>query len=178
VKDGRRAVVQMQWWVPQIKFGGEDEPIGAWVQAEVPVAPGEFIGRRTLVELPLWKAALGKYTLTPPTKPVVEKWPSAVPNPVGRPVDFRTGHVLLDFEGGKVSTKVNDSSVSDDAATELLVLRADGTLEVRKEVADATAAERVTRDKNWKDWIEMVRKQTEKASTPGGTDGGRRGGGE
>jgi hypothetical protein len=177
VKDGRRAVVQMQRWVPQIKFGSEDEPIGAWVQAEMPVAPGEFIGRRTLVELPLWKAALGKYTLTPPTKPLVDRWPERVPNPVGRPVDFRTAHVLLDFEGGKVYEQVDGRGVSDDAAAELLVLRADGSLEVRKEAADAAAADRVARDKNWKEWVEQVRKQTEKTKD-GGTEegGGRRGG--
>lgn len=181
VKEGRRAVVQMQRWLPQTRFGGDDEPIGAWVEADVPVAPGEFIGKKTLVELPLWRSALGKYVLTPPNKPLVDRWPKDVPSPVGRPVDFRTTHVLLDFEGGKVSAKVDtangQTTVSDDAATELLILRNDGTLEVRKELADTNASDRVARDKNWKDWIDTVRKQTEKATSGTTEGGGRRGGG-
>lgn len=179
VRDGKRAVVQMQRWLPGISFGGEEERIGAWVQADMPVAPGEFIGRRTLVELPLWKAAMNKYQLTPPTKKLVTSWPDTVPSPAGRPVDFRTTHMLLDYEGGKASAKVDERTVSDEAATELLILRADGKLEVRKELTDAKVPERVTRDKNWKDWIAEVRKQSDTTGTgtPGGFDPGRGAGG-
>jgi hypothetical protein len=177
VREGKRAVVLMQRWLQGIAFGGEEERIGAWVQAEMPVAPGEFIGRRTLVELPLWKAAQNKYQLTPPNKKLVVSWPDTVPSPVGRPVDFRTSHMLLDYEGGKASAKVDDRTVSDEAATELLILRADGKLEVRKELTDAKAPDRMTRDKNWKDWIAEVRKQSDLngPATPGGFDPGRGG---
>lgn len=169
VRDGKRAVVQMQRWVQTVAFGGEEERIGAWVQTEVPVSPGEFIGRRMLVELPLWKAAQGKYQLTPPSKKLERYWPDKVPSPAGRPVDFRTTHVLMDFEGGKASAKVDDRSVSDEAATELLILRADGKLEVRKELTDAANPDRTLRDKNWKDWITEVRKTSPVGA--GGTPG-------
>jgi hypothetical protein len=178
VKEGRRAVVQMQRWVYSASFGAEEERIGAWVQAELPVAPGEYIGRRTLVELPLWKAALGKYQLTPTSKPLVTQWPKEVAHqPAGRPVDFRTRHVLVDFEGGRVKTRVDDRPVDDEAATELLILRDDGKLEVRKELADAALPERTARDKNWKAWIAEVRKQSDAGggTAPGGYDPGRGG---
>lgn len=176
-RDGKRAVVQMQRWVYSTTFGGEEERIGAWVQADIPVAPGEYIGRRTLVEIPLWKAALGKYQLTPPTKDLVTSWPKGVTSPPGRPVDFRTRHVLMDYEGGKTAASIDGRSVSDDAATELLILRDDGKLEVRKELADAVVPERVVRDKNWKEWIAEVRKQFDGTggTAPGGFEPGRGG---
>jgi len=178
VRDGKRAVVQMQRWVYSTTFNNEEERIGAWVQADVPVAPGEYIGRRTLVEIPLWKAAQGRYQLTPPTKPLVTYWPTNVTSPPGRPVDFRTRHVLMDFEGGKASASIDGRTVSDDAATELLILRDDGKLEVRKELADATTPERMVRDKNWKEWIAEVRKHSDghgHSTAPGGFDPGRGG---
>ena len=88
--------------------------------------------------------------------------------------------MLLDFEGGKTAESVDGgrTTVVDDAATELLILRADGKLEVRKELADTTAPDRVARDKTWKEWIDTVRKQTEKeaGTTPGGEFGPGRGG--
>jgi hypothetical protein len=186
VKAGDRVVVQMQRWLQSVTFSGEEERIGAWVQADVPVGRGEFIGRRTLVELPLWKAAQGKYLLTPTSKSLVTGWPlKDVPNqPVGRPVDFRTRHMLMDFEGGRVQAKVDTGSglttVQDEAAAELLILRDDGKLEVRKEAADATTPERVARDKTWTEWVAGVRKQSTLTLTgtgtgtgPGGKPGGR-----
>ncbi len=171
LKEGKRAVVQFQQWITQAKFSGsEAEPVGAWVQAEMPVSVGEFIGRKTLVELPLWKAAMGKYQLTPPARPLVTNWPPKADKWLdGRPVDFRTRHMLLDFEGGKVSEKVGGVSVTDDAATELLILREDGKLEVRKEAADTPSTDRQMRDKAWKGWVAAVKKESE--TTGGGGSG-------
>lgn len=184
VKAGDRVIVQMQRWLQSVTFSGEEERIGAWVQADVPVGRGEFIGRRTLVELPLWKAAQGKYLLTPTTKTLVKDWPKDVANqPVGRPVDFRTRHMLMDFEGGRVQAKVETTNglttVNDEAAAELLILRDDGKLEVRKEAADTTSQERVARDKTWTEWITGVRKQSTLTVTgegPGGVGGKGSGG--
>lgn len=174
VKAGDRVIVQMQRWLQSVTFSGEEERIGAWVQADVPVGRGEYIGRRTLVELPLWKAAQGKYLLSPTTKSLVAGWPlKEVPNqPVGRPVDFRTRHMLMDFEGGRIQTKVDDRSVSDEAAAELLILRDDGRLEVRKEATDTEAADRKARDKTWTEWIASVRKQSTLTVTGGTGTGG------
>jgi hypothetical protein len=178
VIEGRKPVIQMQRWVPQTMFGEVVEPIGAWVQADIPVGVGEYIGKKWLVELPLWRAALGMHVLSPPkenaTKPLIHNWPSKIKAPLGRPVDFRTPHVLLDFEGGKVNSNVGDKKVQDEAATELLILREDGTVEVRSELEDAQVKERENREKGWKDWITVVKQKTP-ASAMGFDLGGRGG---
>ena len=182
VVNGRRAVVQIQRWVAQTTFAGEKEPIGAWVQAEIPVAPGEYIGKKALVELPLWKAALGRYVFSPTSKRLVSPWVKDLPQPIGRPVDFRTKDILLDFQGGRVSTQVDVGGtrvpVQDDSATELLILREDGRIEVRKELDDAVKKDRLEREKGWKAWIESVKKQSPtSAAGPGaGPFGPGRGG--
>jgi hypothetical protein len=174
VNDGRKAVVQMQRWVEQTMFGEAKEPIGAWVQAEVPVAVGEFIGKKTLVELPLWRAALGRHTLTPPkenAKPLIAQWPTKQVQPLGRPVDFRTPHVLLDYEGGKTFAKVGNNTVQDEAATDLLILRDDGKVQVRKETDDTEQKDRVEREKGWKEWTDLVKKNSPQGNPSGGPGG-------
>jgi hypothetical protein len=178
VREGRRAVVQMQRWVPTTLFGEVAEPVGAWVQSEIPVAVGEFIGKKMLVELPLWRAALGTHILTPPkenAKPLIARWPTKQTQPLGRPVDFRTPHVLMDFEGGKTAARVGNTSVVDEAGTELLILREDGRVEVRKELADAEVKERKDREKGWKEWIELVKKRSPAPGAEGFSPGGRGG---
>ena len=58
--------------------------------------------------------------------------------PKGWLVDFSSRAVLVDFEGGKVTTKYGGSkSVAEDVGTEMLILRPDGRLQVRKSVVDA-----------------------------------------
>jgi hypothetical protein len=180
VTEGRKAVVQVQKWVEQTMFGEVREPVGAWVQAELPVGVGEYIGKKMLVELPLWRATLGAHVLTPPNEnaklKLIKNWPAKTPEPLGRPVDFTTNHVLLDFEGGKVNSKVGGQTVTDEAGTELLILREDGKIEVRKEVVDAERKDRVGREKGWKDWIDLVKKSgpgNANGVGPGGFPGGR-----
>jgi hypothetical protein len=173
VKSGRKAVLQMQRWVEETMFGEAKEPVGAWVQADVPVGVGEFIGKKTLVELPLWRATLGHHVLTPPKEnaryPLIAGWPKGKVEPLGRPVDFRTPHVLLDFEGGKKSVLFGSTTVTDDAGTELVILRSDGRVEVRKEVEDTAAKDRAAREAGWKAWVQKVKEKTPtSASGPAG----------
>ena len=65
VQEGRKAVVQVQQWTQQIRLdtGNKTEPVGTWVVSDLAVSPGEYIGKRQLVELPLWSAGLGNYVL-------------------------------------------------------------------------------------------------------------------
>ena len=77
VKEGKRALVQMQQWVDRLLIGGKQEPIGGWIQAEMPVAVGDFVGKRVPVELPLWRSAALNFVLPngDTTKPIYPNWP-------------------------------------------------------------------------------------------------------
>ena len=104
VKD-YQAVVQIATWMEQVKAGEgpKREPIGAWVVAEMPVGRGEYIGRRQYpVKLPLWSSESQQYVL----REFADKVAKGKYQPKGWLVDFSTRSVLVDFEGGKVKTKV------------------------------------------------------------------------
>ncbi len=167
-KQPRKAVLQMQRWMPQVLIGDTVEPVGGWVQAEIPVGIGEYIGKKVLVELPLWRANEDKYILSEMPKPTITNWPkkeqAAAPPlmPVGRPLDFSTQSVLLDFEGGKLNYRPspNASSINDESTTELLILREDGRIEVRKEAVDVVNKARLARETGWKEWIAAVKKDS------------------
>jgi hypothetical protein len=196
VQEGRKVVVQMQRWQEYLTFGNKQEPIGAWIQAEMPVGPGDYIGRRTLVELPLWRSSIqdpnatketadpysGGYTLPSPDakQPMIAQWPAETGTrkytlPRARILDFRTRDVLIDFDGGRVTTNIKGGSTQvDDAAADLLILREDGKIEIRKESIDMANTNPLTpraqREKTWDEWLARVRKQSEITApgTPGG----------
>lgn len=168
VQEGKKAVVQVQQWTPQIRLdtGNKTEPIGTWVVSDLAVSPGEYIGKRQLVELPLWSAGLGNYVLRELTSGV-KVWGirDARNQPKGWPVNFRTQSVLVDFDGGRVKTRVNDKEVLDDAATELLILRPDGKMLVRNSATDGADAQRAERTTKWDEWLKRVR---DRKGGPGG----------
>jgi hypothetical protein len=169
VRDGKRAVVQFQTWLPQIRIDGSNktEPIGSWVVADMPVAPGEFVGRRQLVELPLWSAGLASYVLRELTGGVrIAGIARDKHQPKGWPVNFRTLSVLVDFEGGRVKAQVGDRSVTEDSATEVLILRPDGKLLVRNSEADKNDPDRKARQDTWDNWLKRVKERKE--ATPAG----------
>ncbi len=193
VQDGKRAVVQFQAWLPQVRMEGSNrsEPIGAWVAAEMPVARGEYIGRRQLVELPLWSAGAENYVLRELSGGVkVYGMANQKNQPKGWPVNFHTLSVLVDFEGGKTRTRVSDHDVTDEAATELLIVRPDGKLLVHNSKADEDDPLRTGRQKTWDEWLTRVRARKDNEPSgparpgdpfgrfkPGGGAGGPGGGG-
>jgi hypothetical protein len=203
VMEGRKVVVQMQRWQEYQSFGAKQEPIGAFIQAQMPVGPGEYIGRRTLVELPLWRSGVmdpkaTKDTLDPYSgayvlpsadakTPMIAKWPTdngtrKYTLPRARIIDFRTPHVLIDFDGGHVTTtvktgtgnNVSSTTQNDEAAADLLILRDDGKIEIRRESIDMANTNPLTpraqREKTWEEWLARVRKSND-AETPGATPG-------
>jgi len=188
----RAAVIQMQRWLPEIRIGDNVEPVGGWVEAEIPVAVGEYIGRKVLLELPLWRANEDKYILSELPKAIITGWPrkegSASPPPsmpAGRPVDFSTQHILLDFDGGRLNYRAgtNSAVVSDESTTEMLILREDGKIQVRREADDMVNKERVARNAGWNEWITKIRTESTAVAQPAGTGlpgagspGGGRGG--
>jgi len=186
IREGKRAVVQVQTWMPQLRLdgaGAKTEPIGTWIVSAMPVAPGEYIGRRQLVELPLWSAGIVNYVLRELSGGVkVANLKDPKNQPKGWPVNFRTLSVLVDFEGGKSKTRVNDKDVFDDAASELLIIRPDGKMIVRSSADDMLEANRAKRNKDWDEWLIRVKARKDIAdpnAPPPGTPGGfvRPGGG-
>ena len=195
VKEGKRAVIQVQQWMDRLRLGSRQEPIGAFVQAEMPVAVGEFVGRRVPVELPLWRSAALSYVLPHgDTKTsIYPNWPRDTNNnkytlPKTRVLDFRTRNVLVDFEGGHTNTKVGTTTLADESMADLLILREDGRIEVRSEGIDMVEnvlptppTPRALRDKAWHDWLERIRKKVDTDATTGSGmgplgNGGRPGG--
>jgi hypothetical protein len=193
VNEGRRAVVQVQDWMQQVRIDGTEkrEPVGTWVVAEIPVMPGYPIARRALVELPLWSAGLNNYVLrdvSGGTKIFGIKDPKHQPK--GWPVPFNTGSLLIDFEGGNFKTRINDKEVLDEAETELLILRSDGKVQVRSSATDMADTQRVANNNRWNSWLDIVRQRKDSAAAtgsagapggfgrqPGGPGGGSPGGG-
>ncbi len=180
VKDGKRVVIQMQQWMDRIMLGNKEEPIGSYVQAEMPVGVGEYVGKKVPVELPLWRSAALNYVLAQgDTKsPIYPNWPKDTQNskhtlPKMRVIDFRTKSVLVDFEGGHSITKVPGATLNDDSMSDLLIVREDGKIEVRSEALDMAEdlqvpTQRSLRDKGWNDWLKRVRviKDTEPVGGP------------
>ncbi len=141
------------------------EPVGAWVAAEMPVARGGYVGRKTYVKLPLWSSEENRYVLRELQSEKVGKGKDAV-TPKGWLVEEFVGRdVLVDFDGGKVTTKVgNKSPIIEDVATEMLIVRPDGRLIVRSSAADMANPERVRDTAEWVRW----QREVETAPTTGG----------
>ncbi len=172
VQTGRRAVVQVQRFMPAIRIeggGNRTEPVGTWVVADVPVGPGEFIGKRQLVELPLWNAGQSNYTLRELSSSVKIPGVPAAQQPKGWPVNFRTPAVLVDFAGGNTKARVGDREVTDTADTELLILQPDGQLTVKDSGTDVPDRTRTDRATVWTDWLKRVRERKEAGTAPAGS---------
>ncbi|MGL6097340.1 MAG: hypothetical protein ACRC7O_16265, partial [Fimbriiglobus sp.] len=176
---GRRAAVQVQQWMPQVRATGDKiEPVGAWVVSELPVAVGEYIGRRQLVRLPLWSSGAQNYVLRDLAAGVRVAGPGfgkTIPEsqqPKGWPVNFRTRSVLVDFEGGEVRKQFGAKEIKDESATELLILRPDGKLVLKSSLDDMADKTREARETTWDEWLARVkdRRDVIPGAAPGAAD--------
>jgi hypothetical protein len=183
VKDNQ-AVVQLATWMEQVRTDGtKREPVGAWVVTEIPVGRGEYIGRKQYVKLPLWSSEIQQYMLREVNDTLIVGPKGAgksVQQPKGWLVDFSTKSILVDFEGGRVKSKVNvgfdqkgnliqqQRTVEEDAATEMLIVRPDGKLVVRSSLADETDDNRKDISSKWAEWVKAV--EGRKSTATGGTN--------
>jgi len=151
------AVVQMLAWMEQVRTdaSGQREPVGGWVAAEIPVGRGEFIGKKTYVKLPLWSSENEKYILRELPASALRKGKS---QPKGWLVDFSSKSVLVDYEGGRVRTKLSNgrSPLEEEVATEMLIALPDGTLQYRNSQVDERNENRLTYVGKWKKWLQDV----------------------
>ncbi len=162
-----QALVELYNWMEQVRTGSGREPVGAWVMAEIPVGRGEFIGRKHYVKLPLWSSVAQAYVLREVPDKVIRTPPGAkdVAQPKGWLVDFTTPAILLDFEGGALRERIANKEVREDADTELLILRPDGKLEVRKSRQDQDDLLRKRLSEMWEQWLSTA--STRKTDTAG-----------
>jgi hypothetical protein len=172
VREGQ-AVVELASWMEQVRTdtGGKREPVGAWVVAEIPTGRAEFIGRKYYVKLPLWSSTAQAYVLREIPDKIIPTRPGQkdAAQPKGWMVDFSTPALLIDFEGGIVRGRVANKEVNEEASTELLILRADGKLEVRKSQVDQNDPTRKRIIEMWNNWVKAAEKrQGTTESNPGG----------
>jgi hypothetical protein len=170
VKEGQ-AVVELATWMEEVRTDSSNkrEPVGAWVVADIPVGAGEFIGRKQYVKLPLWSSENKMYILREiPDKVIPPRGGKDVPQPKGWLVDFSTRSVLVDFEGGKVTTKVGGKTITEDVASELLIVRPDGKLIVKSSLQDEDDPNRKQIVSIWTKWVgEVEKRKVESSSGPG-----------
>ena len=170
-KEGK-TVVQIHQWAQEVRLNANaKEPIGTWIIGEVPVGPGDYIGRKHLVQLPTWSAERTAYALKELPGGLGLKPPSKE-KPKGWLVDLTTAAVMVDFEGGKFRGQVNNNSVQDESDVEMLVVRPDGSVAVRNSAADDTFAPRQKRNKEWDEWLKKSEVQGNQLTQPGGAGAG------
>ena len=165
-------VVQKLTWLEQVRVDSgtnQREPVGAWVAAEMPVARGAYVGRKTYVKLPLWSSEENRYQLRELSSEKVGKGKDAS-TPKGWLVEEFVGRdVLVDFDGGRVTTRVpGKSQLTEDVNTELLIVRPDGRLVVRNSKDDMANKERKDDVDEWTRWQRAV----ETAPAVAGPEGG------
>ena len=105
--------------------------------ADYPVGRGEFIGRKHVRQAAALVEREHAYVLREIPDKVIPPRAAAPRNRRSRSgwlMDF-TGNksILVDFEGGKVRTRVGGKEVTEEVATEMLVLRGDGKLVVKQQ---------------------------------------------
>jgi hypothetical protein len=176
--------VQIHRWVDEAKqSGSRDQAIGDWCIAErIFLRRGDPVGREVNIEIPTWNSEENRFQLgkavgnagapnpkAPPQMPVRGKGPAMMPPPQaaatgGIPIQFAVTTpppVLVDFDGGKrelrlgVGPNSSGTAYRDESASNLLILRADGTLIVRNtrvdsEVSSQQGKDRVERIETWK----------------------------
>jgi hypothetical protein len=169
VKDGQ-AVIEMCRWLPEVKLdGGKREPVGAWVVADMPVGRGEYVGRKTYVKLPLWSSETKSYILRDISQLAGKKEELKQHLPKGWLVNFTTSDILVDFQGGKVQTRTPSKVITEDVATEMLIVSDDGSLAVKRSLVDEADGTRRGISSIWTKWVADVEKRKEEAKS-GGND--------
>jgi hypothetical protein len=169
--------VQIHRWIDEVR---RDLAIGDWCIAErIYLRRGDPVGKEINVEVPTWNSEENRFQLgkavadngganpkgLPPTirKGTMMIAPPQAGGTGGIPVNFAITTpppVLVDFDGGKRELLVgrtattSGTSYKDESASNLLILRADGTLIVRNTRIDAENSEqtkeREHRVETWK----------------------------
>ena len=182
-----KAAIQIHRWADSLNTADKQPYVVAdWLIAErLLIHRGEKLERSSVeVELPKWnrlRGTSGDFDLASSggnSRGGIGKRNRHVASIDFYPPDRSKAEVLVDFVGGKHRYSENQDprnpglTSDDDAAMELLVLRADGTLAVRTSREDADAqtpagGERVRRYNVWKERISSLRPDNNQSKMPG-----------
>ncbi|MBL8798049.1 MAG: hypothetical protein JNM56_29400 [Planctomycetia bacterium] len=168
-------MVQVHRWMENTTLNPDQArsvvPVGEWVIGDVPVRPGEYIGRNENVEVPIWFPNKEGFAFAVPIGPAKVGLGPVKPLQVkGIPVSFQTEDLLVDFQGGRISETFRlpdktSKDVTETANVELLVMTPDGKLRVKNSRQDMADKDREERAAEWERWREEVRKNPGKPAT-------------
>jgi hypothetical protein len=177
-----QAVIQFQRWYDYLDLNESlKEPIGDWIEAEMIATRGMYVSGKAFAPVPFWSSVDNTFVLREITG---EKTPKGKDPRRGALIEPMRPRSLLavDISGGKVrpQVKVNPgertnrgTTVEDEAASEVLFMYPDGTLDLRSSAFDKADADRKDRDEKFKDWV----KDTE-GKNPSKTPPKKKGGGD
>lgn len=177
-RDGRPVwtMMQMQRWVAD---AGNTTLLGEWCVADrVPVYRGEYAGQKEKIEVPVWDTDQEKFILgTDANAPRGGRR-----SQTGKLINFNDENnptIVVDFEGGVVSTpRATGKRLDEEAATEVLLLSDDGRLQLRNSAVDTADAARVKRLDEYHERIKKVKdsdQNTQPQQGPGGNPFGGKG---
>jgi hypothetical protein len=170
-----QAVVQFQRWYEYLDINEKlREPVGDWVQSELIVTRGQFVTGKAFSPLPFWSSVENAFVLReiPGEKTPKGKEPrrGAIIEPV-RPKAI----LAVDVSGGKISPRIPPNPgqstnrqvrTEDEAATEVLFLYPDGTLDLRSSAKDKADADRKEREEKFKKWVKETEERNPSAPPP------------
>jgi hypothetical protein len=163
--------LHVQSWLSDVRLRPTDnrpEPFGEWVTEEIDVPRGQYITDKKTVKLPLWSPTQDNFFIgEPPKSGSGTTRPAPSSKQPGVTIEFGTRSLLVDFEGGRVSQRVKDKTVTDDAGMEVLVMSPNGRLELRVSTADDNDPLRNQVAKRWEEWVEEVKNNQAPATKPG-----------
>jgi len=169
--------MQVQSWLEKIRTDPANPSstllVGDWaIEERDLVRRGEFIGGIKETEVPVWWPTLKSYrfALHPDD---TKKRPGAPRSrqQKGLPVNFNTGALLVDFEGGKHPFQIGANKFLDESPIEVLVLTKDGKLLVKDSKSDTENEERTRRFDEWKATLKTVKEESDSMRGPSGRPG-------
>lgn len=176
-KEGQ-AVIQFHRWYDELYLDEKHkEPIGDWVLSNLLVTRGQYVGGKAFSPVPLWSSENNVFQLRtipgdPKPAPPKGKEPAKEPRrgvvvEPARPKEL----LVVDVAGGKSRLKLPQSNpgdtrgvrsqeTTDESATEILFMKADGTLELRNSSADKLDPSRKDREEAFRKWRDEGEKNT------------------
>ncbi len=160
--DPEKVTLQIQRWVdytlpPSDLTASNGLAVADWcIYEREPAFRGGYIGRVENVEVPVWSTENEAFEFAH-----VNRRRAQIP------IDFTVKEagarsapaLLVDFSGGKGHiTRAWGKTIREDLPLELLVVNSDGRLVLRNSVDDEGNTERSTREQEWRDWHNKVRR--------------------
>lgn len=180
-QDFDTTMVKFHRWMDRARLdegSAVQQPIAEWVIADLDVQRGQFVRKTKAFKLPFWSMLASNYVFRDRISlSGGRKKASEVNKMENVNVDFtpRGEIILVDFDGGKGPYRVSPAqTVVDEAASEILLLSADGEslkLVTRNSVSDGLIPEKEAREKSFKAWLEEIARGPDQAAPAPGNQG-------